>query len=109
MSRVLRCLVLAVLATVAYHVLVMIAERQGSRATDLLRLLGHGRGFTFGMALACVAAGEVGLLAAFVVLLLVTSWPVDLLAVAFALASGGLVGAAARSFSHAKRDVARTH
>jgi hypothetical protein len=107
MSRILRCLVLAVLATVAYHVVVMIAEREGSRATDVLRLLGHGRGFTFGMAVACLATGELGLLAALVVLLVISAWPVDLLSVAFALTSGGLVGAAARSFLHAKRDAAR--
>jgi len=106
MHRPLRALVLMLLITVAYNILVVIADHIGAPTLcGTLRLIEHGRGFTLGIAAGCIATGEVGILATIALAILLVTWPTDLVRLAFALVAGGLLGVALRSFirSHHER------
>src|SRR5690348_17128142 len=98
MHRPLRALVLMLLITVAYNVIVVIAEHIHAPVLEAaLRLLEHGRGFTVGISAGCVATGEVGILAVIALAILLVTWPTDLVRLAIALVAGGLLGVALRS------------
>jgi high-affinity Fe2+/Pb2+ permease len=102
MSRIMRALVYAVLVVVGYHALRRAALSSGSPAAQVLDWFGHGKGFTLALAAGCAATKEFGLLAVIVLVLFVIAWPLDLLAVAFALAGGIAVGSAIRSLVHSE-------
>ena len=105
MHRPLRALVLMLLITVAYNVIVVIADHIRAPALSAaLRLVDHGRGFTLGIAAGCVATGEVGILATIALAILLVTWPTDLVRLAVALVAGGLLGVALRSFLRAHHE-----
>jgi len=105
MHRPLRALVLMLLITVAYNILVVIAEHiSAPTLCATLRLVEHGRGFTLGIAAGCIATGEIGILAVIALAILLVTWPTDLVRLACALVAGGLLGVALRSFLRAHHD-----
>lgn len=97
MSRVLRALVYAIFVLAVYHATLLISAQQHSPAVVVLTSIGHARGCSLALAAGCIATGEVWLLAVILVIGLLTTWPVDLVALVLALASGGLVGAGIRA------------
>src|SRR5436853_7812245 len=112
MHRPLRALVLTLLTAVAYNIIVVIAQHIRAPAlTGALCLVEHGRGFTLGIAAGCIATGELGILAVIALAILLVTWPTDLVRLAFALVSGGLLGLALRSFirSHHERQPLPEH
>lgn len=105
MHRPLRALVLMLLITVAYNIIVVIAQHiHAPVLTAALRLVEHGNGFTLGIAAGCIATGEVGVLATVGLAILLVTWPTDLVRLAVALVAGGLLGVALRSFLRAHHD-----
>jgi hypothetical protein len=105
MQRPLRAFVLMLLNTVVFNVAVLVADHIRAPAlTATLRLVEHGRGFTLGIAAGCIATGEIGILAAIALAILLVTWPTDLVRLSCALVAGGLVGLALRSFIRAHHD-----
>jgi hypothetical protein len=105
MHRPLRALVLMLLITVAYNIIVVIAQHIHAPALSAaLCLVEHGRGFTLGIAAGCIATGEVGILAVIALAIILVTWPADLVRLAFALTCGGLLGVALRSFIRAHHE-----
>ncbi len=105
MHRPLRALVLMLIITVAYNIIVVIAQHIHAPAlSGALALVEHGRGFTLGIAVGCIATGEVGILAVIALAILLVTWPTDLVRLALALVIGGLVGVALRSFIRAHHE-----
>jgi hypothetical protein len=93
------------LITVSYNIIIVIAEHIHAPAlSGALRLVEHGRGFTLGIAAGCIATGEIGILAAIALAILLVTWPADLVRLAIALVAGGLLGVALRSFIRAHHE-----
>jgi len=105
MQRPLRAFVLMLLVAVAFNVLAVIGEHIRAPALSAaLRLVAHGSFFTLGIAAGCIATGEIGVLATISLAILLVTWPTDLVRLAVALVTGGLLGVALRSFLRAHHD-----
>ena len=102
MHRVLRAAVYAVLVTVTFNALLLMASR-GSSAARWLLLCGHAQGFTLGIAAGAVANSELALLGLYLLGLFFFGHLAPL-PVAYALVAGGLGGAAIRAFIRSHRE-----
>jgi len=105
MDRLKRAAAYALIVTVAYNILLVIASHVRAPAlTGALGLVAHGHGFTLGLAAGCLATGEVAILAIIAGAVLLTSWPTDLVALATPLVVGGVIGTLLRNLVRAHHE-----
>ena len=93
MDRLGRMLIYAIIIWVGFNALTLLSA---PLLAKLLCAINHGRGFTFALAASCVLTAEIALLSCLLVVIVLVTWPTDLLPIAFASVAGALLGAQLR-------------
>lgn len=91
-QQLARAAVYTVLITVAYNIVAGFDKPSRPLLHALVALVSHFRGLTMALAAACLMINAPLLLAMIVAVILVFTWPTDLVHLGTALVAGGMIG-----------------